>query len=357
MKPYAYQIDTLRFVAMLAVFMTHCTLLKMTENGLAFYNKYCIFAGYAVEFFIMLSGLLQAYFFKEFDIHDRRAYLGYIKKRALRLFPLHWVCMLIFLPLSFLFLGPMPAIRAFVPTALLLQSCHRLTVLTINGPAWTISVLFILTIATPWLMNNVRKLSNAKVCVAILFVMFFVEHFQFLWLEELRPKDVWFFYASPHARILNYMEGLVLGHLLKNFTTMTFVEKHATILETIIIGIFLFTTVKLQRQFFFVYSSMAIMLYVLFLGKGFISRVLSAKVFQNISKLSFAFYLIHYTFISLGNYIIAIKMYPNGVVPINICIITLVAAFVLSLISAWILHEFIEQRLTALFARTKLFSI
>ena len=59
---HAYQIDFLRLVAMLLVFATHSViLLNSGEGATNFYHRYCVYGGYAVEFFILLSAFLCAF--------------------------------------------------------------------------------------------------------------------------------------------------------------------------------------------------------------------------------------------------------------------------------------------------------
>lgn len=354
MKKYAYQIDTLRLFAMFLVFATHCIILQSAGHvGQSLYSRYCVYAGYAVEFFVMLSGLLAAYTYRGFNIHDKSQYLAYIRHKALRLFPVHWVCMLLYLPLTVLLDGWPRMLRALVPTALLLQSSHRLTVNTINGASWTISVLFIFYLATPWAMTKIQKIQRPLACLLLVALLLLVDHLQSGWLRSLRPNDVWFFYSSPHSRIVNYAIGLVLGHTLRSFPVWRGFKRFATLLELASLTLLWYTSVYHPNNFILIYSAIVFVIVQFFIGEGYISKMLAAWPFRYVSRLSFSFYMVHLTFLAVGIYI-ADRLYDN-VLSLQQCAWMLGGAFLLSLFSAVLLYELVEKRLTQRLSKTKLF--
>lgn len=341
---HAYQIDFLRLVAMLLVFATHSViLLNSGEGATNFYHRYCVYGGYAVEFFILLSAFLCAYKYDDSCNKGLGTVREFVKKKAIRLFPVHWTCMLAYLPMAILMDGQMRTLRAIVPTALLLQSAHRLTVTTINGPSWTISVLFILYFVTPMAMSWIRRIKTMRTCLMLIAALLVVEHFQNEWLRSLRPEDTWFFYSSPHSRITNYSIGLLSGYTMRQFPLKDYISRYPNLLETLAAVTVWYTATFCANDFLPIYSSITFAVAVFFVGKGFLSRFMSLELFRYASSLSFSFYMAHFLFIASTIYVTDHKF--GGTLSVVQCSIMISTAFVLTIISAIVLHEFIEKRL------------
>lgn len=358
MKKYAYQIDTLRLVAMICVFCTHCFMLKNTgQFGNEIYEKYFVFGGHAVEFFIMLSGFLAAYTFKPFDTSDRRQYKEYIKHKALRLFPLHWVCMLLFLPLTYCFFGEGKLLRALIPTALLLQSVAPGLSEPINGASWTLSVLFVLFLFTPLMMRWIGRFRSLKVCLALIILSLLLENVFYSGHEALSADNLWLFYNSPHSRILNFFEGLMLGHIVRTFQPSRFFVRYASVLEILTISVFLYAVTTFRGMSFCIlfYGPMLFMIYIMFLGNGIVSSVLAHRVLRPFSKLAFSFYMIHYLFIGIGMYVAKEEWHNYDNMPFDLCVKLLTVTFVVTFVAAWLLHELVEKRLTRYIRESRFF--
>ena len=148
---YAYQIDTLRFIAMLSIFCNHCTFFNGIPELSVFFERYFHYGGIGVEFFILLSGFLALYTYKS----GQKAAV-YFKKRFFRLFPVHWFCLLFFIPLLLNNLS-VKNLASFLMTSTLTQSLTPYTWGTYNGASWTISTLWLMYILTPLLVRVPQK--------------------------------------------------------------------------------------------------------------------------------------------------------------------------------------------------------
>ena len=144
-KPYIRSLDTLRTIAALLVVLVHiCVPNSVTQIG--FFQHTAL----AVDFFFVLSGFVIALNYSE--ISGFQSVWLYGQSRFARIYPLHFLTLLLFLGIEVLkyfgeskwSLAPTsPAfsqndLRAFV-IHLLLLSAHGFTdCLTLNGSAWSI---------------------------------------------------------------------------------------------------------------------------------------------------------------------------------------------------------------------------
>lgn len=149
-RRYLPQLDTLKLIAMLLVFSTHCYFLKESPRTQELYNNYFIFSGVGVEFFIMVSGFFAAYTYSNVSVKE------YLKKKINRLFPVHWLCLIVGGYLIGIHSGKVPYLTPLsIP---LLQSLSPISGDT-NPPSWTISTLLVLYSITPFLIKKLTLLS------------------------------------------------------------------------------------------------------------------------------------------------------------------------------------------------------
>lgn len=256
-KKYAPQIDSLRFFAMLSIFCNHCVFLKENEISSTFFEQYFHYGGIGVEFFILLSGFMAGYTFKQ-SIPPK----DYIKKRAIRLFPVHWFCLLLFIPFVFWgFDGVVGKIISLLSSVLLLQSVTDYTWGVFNSASWTISTLWIMYIITPFLMRKLTKVHvNVLATILLLSVIFgFIANFYYY------EDNVWFFYISPFYRIVTYMQGLILACIYPKvsmpFEKLSFKSK--SLFELVVIIAFILELLVVSPYSHYGYNYTLIMLFII----------------------------------------------------------------------------------------------
>lgn len=347
MKRHAYQIDTLRLFAMLLVFLNHAILIPQCGGkAKMLYDIYAQYGQYAVEFFIILSGMLVAYKYKAFDVNDKVQYMEYVKNKALRLYPIHWVCILFFLPVSFC-LFPNGQVLAALPfTILLIQSCFPHSVMPINAPAWTISVLMLFYVATPWLMSRLIRIRNMRLCVLFLICFLVTEYFWLSWLKDTFNSSPWAYHAAPHTRVFTYLIGLMLGHIIRNTSEPTIIKRNGTLMEAFALLAVCVAFWYCKRQTIMIYPTLVMLIYVMWWGRGLVSHIFCLRVFRDISKLSFTFYMVHYWFISISLYLSFFVWKNFTIITLPEAISISISCLILSLVAAWLLHRYVENTLT-----------
>lgn len=347
----AYQIDSLRLIAMLLVFSTHSLMIMHAgEEGLTFHSKYCCYGICGVSFFIILSGLLASYTYKPID--SKIQYIEYIKKRALRMFPMHWVCMLMFLPLSFVFYGTSKVLTSLLASTFLIQSFSPYTVMAVNGPAWTISVLMIYYMLTPALMKGINRLpKNLTLYIAVIALLLVMEDVWYEFLHTTFPKDPWYYHSGIHCQIFTYLIGLFLGCICKHFPINETLEKHASIIEIATVLVLVFLVLNFRQKYLFYHPAMVLFIYVFFQGKGILSRLLSNKALWHLSKISFAFYLTHFFFVHLTLYLSMFKWRNFQTLTLQQGFILTIAALFATFLTSFVLYELVEKRLTTYLSR------
>ena len=159
-----HSLDAFRTLAMIWIFLNHCVFLTLNEVTKDVWDNWMHFGGVGVEFFIIVSGFMAAYCYRcDKDLHT--ATFNYVKKKMLRLYPIHWCCLLLYFPLC-----------VFVEkteTMKLIVSCFASVTLTqtlvpnlwecINAASWTIGTLFILYIFVPLVNSKLRNISKSLI--------------------------------------------------------------------------------------------------------------------------------------------------------------------------------------------------
>ena len=182
-KPYIRSLDTLRTIAALLVVFAHIRVPNSVTQIGFFQNT-----GLAVDFFFVLSGFVIA--MNYWEISGFQSVWRYGQSRFARIYPLHFLTLLLFLFIELLKyfaeskwnLAPtFPAfsqndLRAFLINLLLLNAHGFTHCLTFNGPAWSIGaeatcyVLFgVVVLATT---DCRRRIGLVLLCVVVAAIFF-----------------------------------------------------------------------------------------------------------------------------------------------------------------------------------------
>lgn len=172
-----------------------------------------------VTFFFMLGGLaLSMGYYDKVCNHDF-SYISFVKKRCGKFYPLHWLCLLVVLPLSLLPLvrgvvNAKTALAPLIPNFLLLQSLIPSPnfYFSFNAVSWYLSNTMLFGLFFPVIVKIVSKLNNAGRFL-VLAIMLFV----YSTLVYLLPIEYWHavLYISPLVRIMDFILGIYLYLLYK----------------------------------------------------------------------------------------------------------------------------------------------
>ena len=327
---------------MLSIFCNHCTFFNNNADTSVFFENYLHYGGIGVEFFLLLSGFLAAYTYK-----DGTDVKSYIKKRFFRLFPVHLFCLLFFIPLLWYNFSAKGFV-SFCMASTLTQSLTPYTWSMFNGASWTISTLWLLYLITPKVVRKLHTIESKKLLISISFFViggFVVNHLYY----DTNTVTIWFFYISPFYRIITFVEGIILAELVKRHREIydSFTQNAKTCCEIVVIVLFCAELLLISKHTHFGYNYTLVMLGVIgifFMGGGNLSKILSNNLLVQASKISFSFYLIHYfvTTIFTDLCVRYLSIEPTVAHLTLLFFVDLFITFVLAIL----IYTFIEKRFT-----------
>lgn len=187
---------------MISIFLHH---LGLYEGG----------ANMAVTFFFVLSGFSLTLGYYSRIINYQFSYKSFVLRRFARLYPVHWLCLLIILPLSLLSLlhGSetwVTFLSKLIPNFCLFQSLIPVmdVYFSFNAVSWYISDIIVMAMLFPMIIKPLIKWSMMK-RLAVLLLMMII----YLFAANTIPTD-WhhaLLYINPSFRILDFMIGVTLG--------------------------------------------------------------------------------------------------------------------------------------------------
>ena len=191
-------------------------------------------------------------------------------------------------------------INLSIPSFLLLQSFVPLDAVyfSFNGVGWYISVLAFCYLISYFFMS---KINSSKALKSIIIIYIF--QCICVFLGENIAINQWLFYINPMFRSLDFFQGMLLASFINEHSNVKY--KSMSFIELILIGVFLFQYLFISKyipQAFkwrtFYLPIILLILSVFYFERGIISKFLENKVFLEIAKFSFEFYMIHQFIIS-----------------------------------------------------------
>ena len=195
-----YRIQSLRGVAFLLVFVSHCTLFTNKTGG----NLFGWTGALGVELFLILSGYLS---FKTFQgvINIKE----YYRKKLARFFPLHWLTLLLAIPLYFP-LSYKDFLKIIINGFLLQSWIPSYGVyFSINPVSWYLSIMVFFVLITPIANRFLKKLSVFQ-GVLLLLLFEITEIVLTTFSSDLIVDKHWLVYIFPVVRSLDFLAGGVL---------------------------------------------------------------------------------------------------------------------------------------------------
>lgn len=268
-----------------------------------------------ISFFIILSGFVMAISRYSKDIKcTNKNIIFFVKNKISKFYPLHLLMLLacVFLSMITMFLSKdfhnmNLLIKQFISQLFLIQAFvpNSDIYFGLNGVSWYLSAtLFFYIISLP-VLNLLKKIDNNKVLIMIPCILLIL-HTVIIILLQKNINFSFLTYIFPLFRSLEFISGMSLGILYlkekRNINNILSFKK-STILEIMIIVLFI-----IQRylcSYTQIYNipynykspigfliSLAIVI-IFSMEKGFISKILSAKLFVYIGNISFEIYIMH----------------------------------------------------------------
>jgi len=295
---YFPALDSLRFFASLNIVLLH-----FFSSSLLSYVKGTIFEPiidgplFNTSVFFLLSGFIYSILFSEQERVPKL--MPFLKKRFLRLYPLHIACTLIVFVIIFyrnnILHNTEYAIKTLALHISLLWAFVPELGHSLNRPSWALSVFFICYALTPIFSRFLNKQGKKE-----------------LWLLFLGLWAIPFFAVAHFEELLrvfngiHFFTGMLLGRLFLN-NAIPLPKKNALSDSSMLfIAVLLYVNVRYFRPMhpeatYYIASPFLYSLLLLFLAnnKGFSVKILSASWLRALGKVSFYTYLLHVVVIQL----------------------------------------------------------
>lgn len=328
-------LQSLRFIAILGIFLSHLLFLQNTVYKNVF-NRY-FYGGYCgVTFFIVLSGFVMAYnYYDKFNEVHKDVSLNFFKKRLMKIYPIHILTFVIALPLAYKIImhSPLKQIVNMILNILLLQSFVPMQGVnfSFNSVSWYLSACILFYALTPFLIMLIHKIAKTSTHLIVYGILIYMFTFTIVFLGRDNSNAHWLFYINPFFRIFDYILGLLCGVyvksiVVKNKNSINFY----TILEVLSLlafGVAYYMYPFIQQTFTYgvYYLPFMVFITIIFgIQKGYISKILSNKFLVYLGGISFEFYMIHHLVIDYITHF-TVNEHP---------IIVSISCFAISIISA-----------------------
>ena len=176
-----------------------------------------------VAFFFMLGGFALSLGYYDKVCKSDFSFFQYFRRRCEKFFPLHWLCLLAILPLSFWSIingteNIRDTILTLIPNALLLQSLIPIksVYFSFNAVSWYLSASMLLSVLFPCIVKGLNKLSDrSKIVTLIIILSAYFILVCFLPIEYRHP----ILYINPFVRVFDFIIGIYVFLLYRKITT------------------------------------------------------------------------------------------------------------------------------------------
>lgn len=312
-KNINYNIQGLRGIAFILIFISH-SLVIYNNNG---FNITTGFGAFGVEIFIVLGGFLA---FKYFP--SKIDYREYCKRKILRFLPLHFLTLLIAIPLCLPFNSSL-FLKILLNISLLQVWIPRNGVyFSLNAVSWYLGVYIFFILLTPFLVRKISNFSHRKLIVSLILIQFI--ELSLVGLTEYITLDShWVTYVCPISRVLDFVGGGILFKLsnLKSRIDFNGVSKIGVLLSVL----FLICSMNFNNEIF---STALWFLPSLLIVLGVcLNESSKQSLFSKLGDISFELFLFHQLVI---RYVKSCFQYLG----IDNSIILIIASFLLSVLIA-----------------------
>lgn len=302
-------------------FAAACIVLGHAHPYFGSYNIATNFAlGQGVSLFFLLSGFILAYSY-DGALCDKNKVKRFFCARFARLYPSHMITAIILLVLipKELYIAKEYETIIILVHLFLIQSWNPIgaIILSLNGVSWSISTEFFFYLCLPIILCKLKENWIAKLLGFIGILISFLILGNYLALDRFNEGVSLFgvVYTNPLVRIFEFLMGVftyifLYKNLKKQLNLLNF--KEASLLEVCVVGLLIFSmwitpVIAYSSRFMDLFGSagalwmeasgsflsIMLLLLILAIGRGIISKVLGCKIFVWLGEISFAIYLCH----------------------------------------------------------------
>ena len=169
-----------------------------------------------VEFFFILSGFVMTIGYKDRILNESFSYIDFVKKRAVKYYPLHWLCLLLALFLK-AYRGEFTSgsIVPLIINAALLQSWvpYESVYFSFNAASWFLSDILFFVCLFPVLLKALSAVWESKKKTLLLFSLLFLGYLV-LCLTVSNSYRHYFLYINPLTRLIDFIIGIFTAKVL-----------------------------------------------------------------------------------------------------------------------------------------------
>ena len=296
-------ISFLRVFFMLMIFVHHC---DFSYGG----------GGCAVTAFFMISGFCMTLRYGDKVLHGNFSWWNYFKRRAIKVYPMHWIGLLLMWCLTgcYLHFGP-KFIGTITLNAALLQSWipEKTVYFSYNSPSWYLCDLLFFVAIFPYLYRWINRLSTQGKLLLLGFGVALIMVLSLFMSHDLRHA---YLYINPAARVVDCLVGVYLAMAFKKIVesdSINALSKHVGYVD---VGIFVLLAIVVAQSvtkigygtFYttvnWITESALILLVAL---RGIVEKrtiglsILQNKVIDYLGACSLSFYILHVPVMNMLN--------------------------------------------------------
>lgn len=322
----------LRGVFILFIFFHHC--LNLYPGG----------GTLAVAFFFVLGGFSTTLGYRNRILENDFEYKSYIRRRLIKYYPLHWMCLLVALPLS-LWMFNWKVIPLFFINAALLQTWIPIKAVyfSFNAVSWYLANTVFFAAVYPMIL---RRIAKSPFKVLIVSLMFYIG------ISVAIPPTAYhaILYINPIVRMLDFMLGVYLAIFYMKLREKTIKWAGNSFITQMIIIILIISLVaesgmlsEKARLFAVVYWPLIVVL-ILFAAMTDSNRggynILYCRCMQKIGEVSFTIFLTHQLILRYARIIF------DRILRIDNEVIYVVSSLVVTLVVSILIDNYILKPVT-----------
>lgn len=318
-------LTSLRFFAALMVFCSHLRLSIEYHSPIPFFEfiwNGVFYEGYiGVTFFFILSGFILTYSYNSLFQSEKISRQKFLFLRFARIYPTHLLLLILAICMN-----PF-SVHSFAPlitNALLLQSTvpSEQFYFSFNAVSWSISSEYIFYLLFPFfIVIPQKKLFKIMLSwlITTIFLILISLNYNFL------INAHWFFYIFPGTRLLDFLTGILLAKAFmadKSIirTQPNWIFHLAEPLSIFLLIFFVYIALKqnipqVYRFDLFYILPMSLVILTFAYEKGFLSKLLTSRIFVFLGEISFAIYMFHQLIFSIIPRHFPLSMFSDAVLP------------------------------------------
>ena len=289
MRSQINSLTATRAVAAIMVFIHHFGT-KVFPFNLAY--KFFDSGNLAVSYFFVLSGFVLYISYVGSDMQ----YIDYLKRRTGRIVPVYILALFLFIAVAFCFYDykfSSNLAKQIMYCTLFVQAYFPQYALSLNSPAWTISVEMLFYILFPLLLLMEKR--SIRLFTAITITLFIVSQGIHLWYYQggikLSEKIEGYTFYNPLIHMSQFLIGMIGGYLYKRYTGTKRFIFFPTILFVAIILLIVFRPESLSYHVGLI--APVFMLFILFTAIND-PRILNINAVVFLGEISYGIYILQF---------------------------------------------------------------